>query len=482
VKRLLALGAASIFLAAPAFSQSAATTTPLPSTPEQALAVAGLKNAIVGVLVQSLDTGKVLFERNPDIALMPASNQKILTSATALHVLGVDYRFKTTLSSTGTLGSDGTLHGDLILTGSGDPSFAYKDLQEMAKAAKKAGIRRVEGAIITDASAFDDQLLGEGWQWDDEPYTYQPQVAGLNCDENIINLTIRPGKKPGDAVIVQVDGGDRYLQVSNTATTAEPKQGSLRVTRARALNIAVVSGALGSDSKPVQDTLTVEDPAHFTGERLREALAGENISVDKPTVAGTTPTTVTSISEHLSEPLGVLLRHFLKASDNLYGETLLKAAGAKFTSSPGSANGGEKALRALLTEAQIDPSGLSLADGSGLSRNDNITPRLLVALLTYVDRSFSADNKKAFWEGLPVGGVDGTLRNRFKETPLQKNLRAKTGSLSGVSSLSGYMTTKSGERLVFSMLMNNFSGGASVARGAQDALARVLYDLPRSGQ
>lgn len=461
---------------------------------EATLATPLFKNAIVGVLVKSLDDGRVLYEKNADYALMPASNMKLLTATTVAARLSNTFQFTTTLYRTGEITRGGELKGDLILKGSGDPSLTSLDLLSMAKQLKDLGVKKFKGRIIADATLFEDKPLGEGWEWDDEPFYYQAQVSGLNCDENVVSYVVKPGVKVGDAAIVEVGGADQakvgiaptqYLIVQNLVTTSESGSPiTVSFDRSRAKNTVVLSGTIPLNGKPATEELTVEEPALFTATRLYDCLAASGIEVPKrekqQVVKEKVIPSAISLVTHQSKPLSAILSDFLKPSDNLYGECLFKTLAAQ-KSGIGTWEGGAKIVRDLFTEWNIDPSGLSIADGSGLSRRNNVTPRLLVSLLTAADSKLPTDAKTAFEAGLPVGGVDGTLRYRFKGTPAQGKIQAKTGSLTGVSALSGYLTTKTGERLVFSILMNHFSSGGptSQARAAQDAIILSLMDAPK---
>ncbi len=464
---------------------------------DQALGAPVLRNAQVGVLVRSLDNGRVLYEKNPDFALVPASNMKIVTATTALAKLGTGFRFTTTVLRTGAVDKNGTLNGDLYLKGSGDPSLSSERLMLMAQAVYNGGIKRVTGRIVGDASRFDDRTLGDGWQWDDEPFSYQPQVSGLNCDENVIRVEVTPGRAPGEPALVTVGGPQRvslgfeksrYVSIVSTVTTIPSggaSSGAVVFDRARGKNELRVSGSVVLGALPTAESLTIEDPARYAANRFADLLVGANVNLpgaDRRRVeVGVTPPDAVAVTETNSDSLPGLLKYFLKNSDNLYGETLLKAVGAASAKNgQGTTSGGAQAAQDFLRDAGVPASGLSVADGSGLSRLNNVTPRLLAVLLTYASQKFPSDAQAAFRDALPVGGVDGTLRGRFKGTPAEGRVQAKTGTLSGASSLSGYVTTNAGERLVFSILMNNYASGgrASEARAAQDAVVLALLSVP----
>lgn len=466
------------------------TATTNGSDLEQRLAavldVPELGGASVGVFVRSLaPAGRVLFARNADLLLVPASNQKILTAAAALTRLGPDHIFVTRLGGVGARRDGSVWRGDLVLVGAGDPSLSSARLRDMALALKAIGVRRVTGRILADDTRFDDKRLGAGWQWDDEPFDYQPQVSALNLDENVVSVRIAPGRALGDPALVTLDPPTGYVRVVGTVrTAAKEAAGGVTFDRARGRNNLLVSGTIAVGAKPATAALTVEEPSLFAAVRLQELLKNEGIVVagGPPVRAIAPPASVTPLAQSASAPLFVLVRDMMKRSDNLYAETLLKAAGAAGGTGPGTTARGARAVSALVAKAGAgDPAAsLRLADGSGLSRLDLVTPRALAGLLAYLaDTQRAGVNvSRAFGDALPVGGVDGTLRNRFKNTPAQNVVRAKTGSLSGVSALSGYVTTKAGEPLVFSILMNNVLAGTSAARRAQDAFVLVLMDAP----
>ncbi|GAB4466063.1 MAG: D-alanyl-D-alanine carboxypeptidase/D-alanyl-D-alanine-endopeptidase [Armatimonadaceae bacterium] len=492
MKYLSALTFLSIAVAFPlpaALAQTAtvaAKTVPAPTLTarlEATLDVPVLRNAIVGALVRDAETGETLFARNPQFALMPASNQKILTAAATLGLLGSDFRYATILFRTGTVGADGALSGDLYLKGSGDPSLLSADLRELAKALKGSGVREFRGRIFADDSRFPGPALGEGWQWDDEPFYYQPQISALSCDGNALLFTVQPGNTPGAPATVLVGEPSLptvYVPVVNRARTATAGVAeSVRVERLRSGNAVVVTGEVSLGSKPITAVRTVEDPAQYAAYRLYEMLKVEGIAVGEAKVArGTVPPDAVAAATHRSKPLSALVADFLKPSDNLFGECFLRTLGAE-RGSAGTDSEGAKAVREFLKSAGIPTDGLYIADGSGLSRMNNITPQILTAILLHADRKFSPETKKAFYDGLPVAGLDGTMRNRLKGTAAERNVHAKTGTLGGVSALSGYVTTKSGKRLVFSLLMNHFAsaGSASQARAAQDAFVTALANL-----
>ena len=487
--RFAGLAACLLVCAAPLRAHSPLSPDALSARLDAVIAGApGLKNALVGVLIQTPD-GQTVYEMHPDFTLMPASNEKLLTSSAALAELGADFRYTTTLFRTGTIDKNGVLRGDLYLKGSGDPSFTSARLKSLADALVKSGIKRVEGRIIADASRFADDFLGSGWQWDDEPFYYSAQISALNCDENVVPLQATPAPLAGRLAFVTIGGKDAqslgfgqvssdYLTVQNTLLTsaAAPSPApAISWGRMRGRSVFTVGGTLPQNAAPAGDAITVEDPASFTAYRLADLLPLVRIAYPVRRIGkGIVPPNAVRVAADNSAPLSALLVHFLKTSDNLYGECLLRTIGAE-KGAKGSASEGAKRVAAFLQTAGVDDSGLLIADGSGLSRVNHVTPRTLVGLLTFLDQKFPKESKNVWQAALPIGGVDGTLRNRFKNTPAQNNVIGKTGTLSGVSALSGYVSGKSGKRYVFSLLMNNFVSSAE-ARGVQDVIVTMLAE------
>ena len=440
----------------------------------------GLDHAVVGVLVKSLTDGRTLYERNADLALIPASNQKLLTSAAALSLLGPEYRFQTFLFSGGTVDASGVLNGDLVLRGGGDPSLTLTGLAALADSVKTAGIRSVTGRILADDTRFDTRRLGDSWSWDDEAAAYQPQISALCFNENVVAVTVAPGPKSGAPARVTLTPDTDYVTVQNTALTAPSGEATLAVDRARGQNKILVSGSQPIGAKPFTVRVTVEDPALFAARLFRDLLRDRGIRVANPEIRGPTPPTAVIIGKGASAPLSVLTRFAFKQSDNLYEEVFLKTLGAETTGEGSGAEGaGGRALRAFLRSAKVDTDALAIADGSGLSTHNLVTPRVLVSLLAYMDHDAPPAARTVYRDALPVGGVDGTLGTRFRGTPAAGNVRAKTGTLGIAVSLSGYATTKAGEPLVFSILINHYLRGARAAREARDAIVLALLDAPK---
>lgn len=471
---LLTLGLA---LATPAI----ASATSFKAQVDAILDRPAFNNATVGIMIRSLPSNEVVYERDAHRSLVPASNQKLATAAIALYTLGSDFRYQTSVLSAGDIDDEGTLRGDLYLRGSGDPTLSMARLQELANATRKAGVKRITGHIIGDGSVFDDQFLGPGWAWDDEPWYYSAQVAGLNCDSNVVNVEVIAGKAAGDATHALVNGRpaskEAYVVVKNGVETVnEPVYAYFNRMRGR--NIIPVTGAIQVSTGSVSQDITVEAPTTFTASRFALALQDAGVTLDAPRSfdEGSTPPEATDLVSSKSVPLSEILALFLKPSDNLFGEALLKTVGRNATSSqPGSTSTGADALGRFLESAGITTDGVSTVDGSGLSAMNTMTAKFISDLLIHVDQVFGDSDRAIYLDALPIGGVDGTLKDRFVDSPVAGNVCGKTGSLTGVSSLSGFLTAENHERYVFSILMNHATSADEAQKGQDDIVTALFH-------
>jgi D-alanyl-D-alanine carboxypeptidase/D-alanyl-D-alanine-endopeptidase (penicillin-binding protein 4) len=446
------------------------------------LADKNMQTGFQGVLIQSLKDKTILYERNADKLFLPASNNKLFTSAAALSVLGAGFVYTTRVVAAAAPDKKGVIHADLTLVGSGDPLLTYADLTGLAHALRTAGVRKIEGMVMADDSLFDQQRLGDGWTWNDEPAYYSAQVSALNMDENLVNVRVFPGAKEGDAVRVVVSPTEKYMTVQNLAKTSAPDtKSTLIVDRARGQNLILVTGVLPlgtAENAAPNVPVTVEDPTHFALTVFQEALTKEGIRVAHKRFPP--PTGTVALAQHTSVPFAQILKLLNKPSDNLMAECLLKTVGAvkKGQGTAGSNGTGALTAREFFTSIGIDVAHLHQTDGSGLSRQNFASPRVFVQLLSYLH---AQPDFPLLYDSLPIAGVDGTLRNRLKNTLAAYNCHAKTGSLSQVSSLSGYVTTREGEMLLFSILMNNQIGAGRVPISIQDNIVLLLANYTRPG-
>jgi serine-type D-Ala-D-Ala carboxypeptidase/endopeptidase (penicillin-binding protein 4) len=437
---------------------------------------ARLQGARAGLVVRNADTGALLYSRDSASREQPASDGKLLTSAAAMDVLGPDYRFSTTVATAGERRGP-VLDGDLYLRGTGDPTMLAADYADLAGQVAASGVREVRGALVADDTWFDAVRLAPGWAWDDEPYYYDAQISALTMspdtdyDAGSVIVRVAPGAAGGPATVA-VDPPSDIVRVDNGAVTGPPGSAStVTVDRDHGANVVRVTGSIPAGGAPDNEYMAVWNPTAFAASVFRRALADHGVRVLGGTDYRATPAGASTVARRDSMPLSRLLVPFLKLSNNIHAETLVKAAGRK-VSGQGSWDAGTQALSAALGRLGVDPAKLSMVDGSGLSRMDQVAPDDLVALLVAARGRpwFSA-----WYDALPIAGesdrmVGGTLRDRMRGTPAEGNVHAKTGSYTGVSALSGYVTAADGEHLVFSLVENNALVSADL-RPVEDAVA-----------
>ncbi|GGM36993.1 D-alanyl-D-alanine carboxypeptidase DacC [Longimycelium tulufanense] len=486
---------------------------------DRILADSRLRGAQVGVVVRETATGKTLYDRGGDDRLLPASNAKLLTAMAALRVLGPDYRFVTDVSMTGRRHGP-VLYGDLYLRGTGDPTVRAVDYERLAAEVAATGIRVVHGRLRTDDSWFDRVRLGAIWAWDDEPYYYQPQISALTLspntdfDSGTVEVRVQPSV-PGRPPVVELMPETGYVHVENRAMTGRPgTPTTITVERRHGSNVVDVTGSIpagtedpragpgmgtadplaGSstgttdppsggdvtadspragtdvDAASVTELATVSEPTGLAADVFRRALSRHGVHVLHATTdEGVVPPGTTVLARRYSIPLAELLVPFMKLSNNGIAEILVKAMGRE-RHGEGSWPAGLRVLTTEMAELGLDPAGYRMADGSGLSRMDMVTAGQVSQLLLAARTAGWFDTFRA---SLPVAGqpdrmVGGTLRNRMRGTPAAGNVRAKTGSLTGVSALSGYVTAADGRLLVFSILLNNH---LEAVRDIEDSIA-----------
>jgi D-alanyl-D-alanine carboxypeptidase/D-alanyl-D-alanine-endopeptidase (penicillin-binding protein 4) len=438
-------------------------------------------NAHWGILIVDPSTGDTLYSRNAGKLFMPASNMKILTSSTALTQLGPDYRYRTSFLARGTI-ADGTLNGDLLVIGRGDPSVsdhmmhdAMIPLRAIADSIASRGIRHITGRVVPYGDAFPGEVLGYGWTYDDFEDSYSAPIDELLFNEGFSELRVRGGDAPGAPVRIEVRPARSVPRVRNMAVTVAASPDTTRARRARTLRAVkdsttwdvVLQGQIG-----VHDSATIEvthhDPDAAYVAAVGEALAEKGITIDQ----GWADTTarVDTLATLTSPPLSEILKALMKPSQNQIAEMLFRTVAITKPADSARAVVG----RQIASWGVAVPSEAIVRDGSGLARYDYISPRTVVRIL---DAMRKAPTFQVFYDALPIGGVDGTIRNRMKGTPAERNVHAKTGSVAQSRSLSGYVTTADQHMLVFSFLSNNWTVPVRSVEMVQDSIAARLAGM-----
>ena len=450
--------------------------------------------AMLGVKVESLDTGKVIFEQNATKLLKPASNGKMYTGALALDRFGPDYKIRTSFYARTKPDSSGVLLSDLIVFGRGDPSFSHrfndnnyqKAIDQLADSVAKAGIKSVQGDLIGDESFFRGTRFGVGWSVDDLQYYYGAEASALTLQENTVDLEFKPGEKPGDPLKILTKPNTKYVTFDNRTRTVE-KGGKAGVEIFRPIdsNVVYVWGTLPLGGATLADAVAVYNAPLWFVSTLRDALAKRGITISGKLktvnwldreVASINFSQMTEVAFIESKPMAEIVKQMMKPSQNLYAHLLLLQVGEKVrtaeTKRMNSDDLGLAELKKFCAEAGVERGAVLMEEGSGLSRGCLVMPGASVQLLKYMRKH---RYEAQFYDSLPIAGVDGTLKSRFKGTAAEKNLRAKTGTIRYVNSISGYVTSKADEHLVFSIMLNAYNGNDG--RTHTDGIAAMLADL-----
>ena len=453
-----------------------------------------LPDAQWGVAVYSLDREELLFGYNANKLYIPASNEKILTAAAAMLRLGPEYRFKTRVFTDGAI-DENMFRGSLIIQGFGDPSLStrmgskdpFAVFRMFADRLKALGIKSITGSISGNALAFKGNGHGNGWELDDLMESYAAPVSALAFNENFVSFLIRPGAKAGDAAILSSEPLAGYPLADNSVvTTSAGKAASVFVEympgASGAPEIIKIRGNVPLKSQPIRRSVAIQRPVRYYLEALRRQLEIEGIDVSdcdiKEDYSAPASATLDGYGDlellmtHESAPLAELLTPIMKESLNMPAETLLRVLGLEIRGE-GTASAGIDVVTETLEKMGISKGSYVYADASGLSRRNLISADVFVRTLGFMYRQPVFPR---FYAAMAVAGTDGTLKNRLTGATVKGNIRAKTGTITGVSSISGYLRTADGEMLAFSMIANNYASGKSAAEDAQN---RALQRLAR---
>lgn len=482
---------------------------------ETVLSSSDLSRGFWGIEVVSLDSGKTLYSQNAEKLFTPASNTKLFTTAAALALIGPSYSFRTTVETTGNLDRYGRLAGDVVLVGRGDPNLSGRELpyslhtrrndhaiqvlEQLADAMLAKGLKYVDGDIIADDSYFAFERYGEGWSQDDLVLADGAPVSALTINDNVLFVNILPADRAGERVFVSIAPFADYYQVDNRImTTPAGTERKVFLNREPGSTRLTLWGNMPLDDAGVNEALAIDDPAEFAAVLFRQLLANRGIvvygkqrtrhtelaSLSTLTVTATAPgggggdsaheslSQAMVLAAHESQPLIEDIRVINKVSQNLHAEILLRLLGREKGTS-GTVEGGLEVLRGFLNQVGVRPDAYAFYDGSGLSRQNLVSPEAVVDLLRYAaGQAWGA----SFRDTLPVAGIDGSLAERLKNLDSRAHVYAKTGSLGGVKALSGYATTAKGDHLAFSILSNNFNLPAKRVTDAIDSIVETIVN------
>ena len=469
------------------------------------------RQALWGVYVRDLDTGETLYEHNGDKLFLPASNAKLFSTALGLARLGPDYQFTTSVVSTAAPTADGVVVGDLILLGGGDPNLSSRlvpynpqksfdqdpmlPLAEIARQVAESGIRRIEGNLVGDDTRYVRQYFADGWSWQDTNWGYGAPVGALCFNDNLIEILVQPGTAAGREGRLTVRPTLEYYRLDNRIRTAATRTVAQALALERQPGTRTVSlwGEISIRSPGRTFSVAVDDPALFAAFALRSELEKRGVIVTGDVVSRHSwPWEHNSLKRAAFQPkppdglpvasiqsprLVEGLRIINKESQNLHAEMLLREVGFVMRN-VGSVDAGLEELEDFLVEAGLNKRDFEFADASGLSRKDLVSPAGTVQLLTHM---WQSPHREDYVGTLPLSGEDGTLDWRFSRTPARGLIRAKTGTLSHVTALSGYATTEDGRRLAFAIYVNNFKAAGSYVRNLVDRIVLAMIQ-PRLGE
>jgi len=508
----------------------AAPVRPLQDRIAGVLSAPDLARGFWGIEVVSLSsgitsgttTGQTLYSQNADKLFTPASDTKLFTTAAALALIGPDYKFRTTVETAGTLDRYGRLNGDLVLVGHGDPNLSGRELpydlrtqrnddpiqalEALADALVQKGVKFIDGDIVADDSYFAFERYGEGWSQDDLVWADGAPVSALTINDNVVFVNILPADRPGEKAFVSVKPFADYYRLDNRIITTPAGTGrKFFVNREPGSMVLTLWGNLPLDDAGANEALAIEDPAEFAAGLFRQLLEKRGIVIyghqrtrhtELATLSTLSVTAVApsrggseeqsrplktdqpiTLASYESKPLLQDIRVINKVSQNLHAEILLRLLGRE-RGNAGTVEGGLEVLRGFLTKAGVSSDEYVFYDGSGLSRQNLVTPHAIVQLLRYCStQPWGADYKATF----SISGVDGSLTERFTSPRLRNRIMAKTGSLGGVKALSGYATTDTGQVVAFSILSNNFNLPAKRVTDAIDELVQAIVDDAPAG-
>ena len=468
-----------------------------------------------GVYAVSLDSSKTIFALNHDKLFTPASNAKLFTTAAVFSLIGPDYRFKTTVETMGTLDKYGRLNSDLVLVGRGDPNLSGRALpynmhterkappiqvlQDLANQLVQHGLKYVDGDVVADDSYFVWERYDEGWSQDDLAREWGAPVSALTINDNVIFVNIMPADRPGERAFLSITPFPEYYKIDNRVMTTPPGSGprTVSINREPGSSQLTFWGNIPQDDPGFGEALAIDDPADFSARLFRQLLEERGVTIygrsrtHHTELASTQTFSVTSIASgggdmsrlpnlsplvlasYQSQPVTQDLRVINKVSQNLHAELMLRLLG-KEKGTSGSIEAGLEVMRGFLVNAGVQADQFVFYDGSGLSREDLVTPQAVVTLLQYCRRQSWG---QAYNDTLPIAAIDGSLADRFRNTAAAGVVHAKTGSLTHVYSLAGYGTTQSGDHIAFSVMTNNNNMPTKKALDTIDRIvARLMED------
>ncbi|EKE01058.1 MAG: hypothetical protein ACD_21C00228G0007 [uncultured bacterium] len=433
-------------------------------------------NINVGIMVKSLNTGKIIYQKNADQLFMPASVLKIFPAAAALTSLGPNYVFQTKVLAQDVAVNQGTLNNDLYFYFDGDPTLTQQDIDNLITTVAQFGIHTINGNIYIDDTVFDQEVSGPGWMWDERNFCYAAPTSAIIIDKNCFSLQITTPQKPNKPATLTSNNYEKFISIINQVTSKQPGNGSCPFNlHATSDNVYRVNGCI-APNKTIGLSVAIRNVRLYTKNMLLEKLREHNIRLLGEIKFKNTPTDTLlyALAEHKSKPLSELLKTMLKKSDNSIADAVFKKIGYNYFHKTSTWHSSAQAIANILaSKTGISFKKMKIVDGSGLSRYSLVSPAQLVAVLryAYTDKNIN----QAFTSSLSIAGADGTLKYRMPN--LKNRVYAKTGNMEGISSLVGYIKTAHQGNLAFAITVNSFLNNNIKYRQLQDKICTILANM-----
>lgn len=442
-----------------------------------------LKNVSYGISIVSAKKNSSLFSYRSNDLFSVASNMKLLTTSAALDYLGPDFEYKTIIKTNGIIAASGELNGDVIIKGSGDPNISGRFYQEnilaipefWAQAIRNRGICAIAGDIIADDTIFDRMYVNPDWPQNQLSEWYCAPSCGLSFNDNCVDITVIPDKRPGSAVTLLIDPDTSYFTIFNNCVyTTDKKKHAYSIHRKPGTNQIFIKGMFYVNASPEKKWVSVHNPALYLATVFKEILEKNGIAVHGNARLIDKGDSIKSDLEVITQTTSTMEQTILvtnKQSQNFYAEQIIKTLGAQIKGR-GTLEAGIEVIQDFMAKLGFQPEEYQINDGCGLSKSNRLSPKMITTLLAYMRKHPHA---KVLWDSLPTSGTDGGLRRRMISPRYKDKIRAKTGYIAKTSTLSGYVDTPHGDVLVFSILMNNFKNLSKIMK-LQDDICKTLVD------
>lgn len=430
-----------------------------------------LKEVFVGVKIVNLTKNKVIYQINQDKLFRPASNQKLITTAAALEFLPQDFNFKTEICFNGEI-MDTILNGDLCVKGYGDPLFKINDLDTIVNFLLNQNIKIISGNLIGDVSYFDDVYWGRGWMWDDEFKPYMPYISALSINSNTIRLIIKPSASLGEKAIIETIPENSFLKIyNNLLTSTRDETTNIKITKSGNHEI-ILSGIIPINSENTELTISIPQPEIFFLNILKDRLKKSGIEILGKISIDTTcySNCVLTINRNIDS----VLNHINKNSDNLSAENLYKTLSAEVFKTKGTNIGSVSLIKNFLAKINIDTNKIVVADGSGISRYNLLSPETLIKVISYFYKTDSSKFTR-FYKSMAISGVDGTLKSRFNN--FKRRIIGKTGTHTDATTLCGFFRNKSNDLILFTIMINNYPPNNSMKINKYKLIEEKIIDI-----